>query len=72
MFEFEAEVQDGQIIIPDEYKTAMATTNAVKISLSRPPTDEPLTRANILYELMDNPVAAPGWRKMTRDEMHER
>lgn len=71
MFEFEAEVQDGQIIIPDEYKTVMAATSAVKISLSRPQT-EPLSKANILYELMANPVAAPGWRKMTREEMHER
>jgi hypothetical protein len=71
MFEFEAEVQGGQIMIPDEYKPAMAATSTVKITLSRPPV-EPLAKPNILYALMENPVAAPGWRQMTREEMHER
>jgi hypothetical protein len=71
MFEFEAEVQDGQIIIPDEYKLAMTTTHTVKISLSGSP-QPPHVKSNILYEMMENPVSAPGWRQMTREEMHER
>jgi hypothetical protein len=71
MFEFEAEVQDGQILIPDEYKPAMAATSTVTVSvpnqvLSTAP------KTNILYKLMENPVAAPGWRTMTREAMHER
>jgi hypothetical protein len=71
MFEFEAEVQDGRILIPDEYKPVMAATSTVKVSGSNQ-VPSPATKTNILYRLMENPVAAPGWRTMTRESMHER
>jgi hypothetical protein len=71
MFEFEAEVQDGQILIPDEYKLAMAATSIVTVSGSNQ-LPSPATKPNILYRLMESPVAAPGWRTMTREEIHER
>jgi hypothetical protein len=71
MLEFEAEVQGGQIRIPDEYRSSFPDGTVVKITLSRPQV-EPLTQPNILHALMENPVAAPGWRQMTREEMHVR
>jgi hypothetical protein len=88
MFEFEAEVQNGQIIIPDEYRSDVANGTIVKITLPAQPKvnffDQPFiqelrqnppelrTKGGILGELMENPVSATGWREMTREEMHER
>jgi hypothetical protein len=71
MFEFEAEVQGGQIRIPDEYRSDVANGTIVKITLPRPQV-EPLAQPNFLHALMETPVAVPGWRQMTREERHER
>jgi hypothetical protein len=70
MFEFEAEVQDGRIMIPDEYRSSLPNGTIVKIIVSRSKA-EPSTNPNALYDRMENPVELPGW-KMTRDEMHDR
>jgi hypothetical protein len=34
MFEFEAEVQDGRIMIPDEYRSSLPNGTIVKITVS--------------------------------------
>jgi Uma2 family endonuclease len=70
MFEFEAEVQDGQIIIPAEYRSHFPNGTIVKVTVLRS-NAEPVTKPNVLYDQMVNPVELPGW-KMTRDEMHDR
>jgi hypothetical protein len=70
MFEFEAEVQDGRITIPSEYRSHFPNATIVKITVPRSKA-EPVTKPNVMYDLMENPVEVPGW-KMTRDEMHGR
>jgi hypothetical protein len=70
MFEFEAEVQAGQIIIPAEYRSHFPNGTIVKVTVLRS-NAEPVTKPNVLYDQMVNPVELPGW-KMTRDEMHDR
>jgi hypothetical protein len=71
MFEFEAEVQDGQISIPDEYRSDVANGTIVKIILPAQPKknffDQPF-----IQDLLKNPPTVIGSWKMTRDEMHER
>jgi hypothetical protein len=71
MFEFEAEVQDGQISIPDEYRSDVANGTIVKITLPAQPKhkffDQPF-----IQELIQNPPMVVGSWKMTRDEMHAR
>jgi hypothetical protein len=71
MFEFEAEVQGGQIRIPDEYRSDVANGTIVKITLPAQPKskffDQPFIQA-----LAQNPPIVLGPWKMTRDEMHER
>jgi hypothetical protein len=70
MIEFEAEVQNGQIVIPAEYRSHFPNGTIVKITVPRSKA-EPVTKPNVLYDRMANPVELPGW-KMTRDEMHDR
>jgi hypothetical protein len=71
MFEFEAEVQDGQIMIPDEYRSDVANGTIVKITLPAQPKhnffDQPF-----IQELIQNPPMVVGSWKMTRDEMYDR
>jgi hypothetical protein len=73
MFEFEAEaeVQDGQIVIPTEYRSHFPNGTIVKITLPIQPKhnffDQPF-----IQELIQNPPMVVGSWKMTRDEMHDR
>jgi hypothetical protein len=68
---FAAKVQDGQIIIPDEYRADLANGAIVIVTLPDKPkvkfSDHPL-----IQELMQNPPTVQGSWKMTRDEIHER
>lgn len=69
--EFQAVVDNGNIIIPEEYKQELTSVIAVKIVLLKQPQKE-TKQPDIMDELAKNPVSVPGIRSMSREEMHER
>lgn len=69
--EFQAVVDKGNIIIPEEYKQELTSVIAVKIVLLKQP-QEQAKQFDIMDELAQNPVSVAGIRSMTREEMHER
>ena len=68
--EFEAKVENGAISIPPEHQSLLADGSEVKVIVLLKP--KRISQNGIMAELMKNPIPAPGIRKMTRDEMHER
>jgi hypothetical protein len=69
--EFQATVEEGNIIIPEEYKQELTSVIAVKIVLLKQPQKQ-TKQFDIMDELAQNPFSVPGIRSMTREEMHER
>lgn len=69
--EFQARVENGIIIIPDEYKQELTNGEVVKVVVSKQSTKK-ISETGILAELAQNPVRVAGIRSITRDEMHER
>ncbi len=71
ILEFQATVEEGNIIIPEEYKQELTSVIAVKIVLLKQPQKQ-TKQFDIMDELSQNPVSVPGIRSITREEMHER
>jgi hypothetical protein len=69
--EFQAVVDKGNIIIPEEYKQELTSVIAVKIVLLKQPQKQ-TKQFDIMDELAQNPASVAGVRSMTREEMHER
>jgi hypothetical protein len=69
--EFQAKVENGVIVIPDEHKSDLAEVEQVKITL-RKPIKPPFFKDQFILQLLKNPVPVPGIRQITREEMHER
>lgn len=69
--EFQAVVDKGNIIIPEEYKQELISVIAVKIVLLKQPQKQ-TKQFDIMDELAQNPALVPGVRSMSREEMHER
>jgi RNA-binding protein YhbY len=69
--EFQARVENGVIVVPDEYKQSLAEANTVKVTVLKQ-AQKQASRPDIMDELAQNPVSVPGIRSLTREEMHER
>jgi hypothetical protein len=69
--EFQANVEEGKIIIPEEYKQELTSVNFVKIILLKQPQKQ-AKQFDFIDELGQNPVLVAGIRSMTREDMHER
>jgi hypothetical protein len=69
--EFQAQVENGVIIVPEQYKDELADGVVVKVIVSKPPVKK-ISTTGILAELAENPVLVQGIRFLTRDEIHER
>lgn len=69
--EFQARVENGVIVVPEEYQQELAEASAVKVTVLKQ-TKKSSSRPDILDELAQNPIVVPGIRSITRDEMHER
>ncbi len=67
--EFQARVENGVIVVPDEYKQSLAEANIVKVTVLKQPQRLP-SRPDSMDELAQNPVKVD--RFLTRDEVHER
>jgi len=69
--EFQAKVQNGIIVIPEEYQSDLAEVEQVKVTL-RKLTKPPFFEDEFISQLLQNPVPVAGIRHITREEMHKR
>ncbi|MBW4692327.1 MAG: hypothetical protein KME27_11230 [Lyngbya sp. HA4199-MV5] len=67
--EFQARVENGIIVVPDEYKQSLADVNTVKVIVLKQ-AQKQVPRPDIMDELAQNPVKVD--RFLTRDEIHDR
>ncbi|MER3432176.1 MAG: hypothetical protein C4288_01775 [Leptolyngbya sp. ERB_1_1] len=68
--EFQAKVENGVIVIPDEYKQEIVQANTVKIVVEKQSAKSTASRHDIMDELAQNPIKVD--RFLTRDESHDR
>lgn len=69
--EFQARVENGIIVVPDEYKQVIANHDTVTVVVSNQPKKR-ISQTGLIAALTRNPVAVPGIRSITREEMHDR
>lgn len=69
--EFEAQVENGVIIVPIEYQSAIAIHRSVRITIPAPKKPK-FSSHPLIQDLIENPVAVPGIRHMTRDAIYDR
>jgi len=69
--EFQTRVENGVIVVPEEYKQDLSEGSNVKVTLVEQ-SRKHISETKILAELMRNPIPVPGVRSMTREEMHDR
>lgn len=69
--EFQAKVENGIIVIPDEFQQELAEVSTVKIVVFKQPKKQ-TKQFDIMDELAQKPVSVPGIRSITREQMHER
>jgi hypothetical protein len=75
--EFQAQVKDGVILIPDQYKGSFNPAKDVQVILIQKNGSpiEPESSAmagNFLQELLANPVVVENFVPLTRDEIYDR
>jgi hypothetical protein len=67
--EFQAKVENGVIVVPDEYKQEIVGANTVKVIVEKPSVKS-VERPDIMDELAKKPIKVD--RFLTRDESHDR
>jgi hypothetical protein len=67
--EFQAQVKDGVIIIPDEYKQAVVDASTVKVTVSKP-TVKSAAHQDLIDVLTQTPI--PVNEFLTRDQANDR
>ncbi len=68
--EFETEIRNGVIEIPEQYKQELSDGHKIKVSIA---TEDPQQHSwSIMDELAQHPISVKGLGKLTRDEMHDR
>ena len=74
--EFQAKVENGVIVVPEAYQQEIAEAIAVKVTVLKPVALNPAkiqpAQPDILDQLAQNPIAIPGIRSLTRDQIHDR
>lgn len=69
--EFQAKVENGVIVVPEEYKQDLSEGSSVKVTVTKP-SKKRISETGILAELMHHPISVPGVRAISREEMHDR
>lgn len=67
--EFQANINNGVIEIPNEYKQEFEDGNSVKVIIMR---KQKNSSTGIIARLTSNPVKVKGFTPLTREEAHER
>jgi hypothetical protein len=65
--EFQTNIQDGTIEVPKEYRNKVR--GAVRVIIL---TEEHRGEENFIEYLMNNPIQAPGFTPMKREDIYER
>lgn len=71
--EFEAYVEDGKILIPEQYQKNFGNARHIKVILLKPleeTSDVSDVSNDILQELMNNPLEIDNFVPLTRDELY--
>lgn len=69
--EFQTTIENGVIVVPDEYKQDLSEGSSIKVTVVKQPKKR-ISETKMLAELMRNPIPVPGVRSITREEMHDR
>ena len=70
-FEFQAQVENGTIIVPDEHQAELAAVDRVTITIGLK-TKKKFTQNEFIQELIANPAIVPGIRQMNREQIYDR
>lgn len=65
--EFQTKIKDGTIEVPSEYRNKIK--GAVRVIILA---EEDRPETNMIEYLMNNPIQAPGFKPMKRDEIYDR
>jgi hypothetical protein len=68
--EFQTEIENGTIVIPDEFKQELENGDVVNVTVLK--RVKRIAQAGILAQLVQHPVPINGLRSITRDELHDR
>ncbi len=68
--EFETQVKQGMIYIPEEYKNKLKEGTQVIVIIN--PLDQAKKKTRLMDKLAENPISVKGQRKLTREEIHKR
>lgn len=68
--EFQANIKDGRIEIPDQFRQEFEQQKNVKVILIKQVEDT--QSAIFLLNLLKNPICIEGFTPLTRDEIYER
>lgn len=64
--EFTTKIHQGNIVIPQEYAESLQENLEIEVIV------RPKIKKRLLDELAKYPVSAAGWRKLNRDQIHDR
>ncbi len=67
--EFQARVENGAIVVPDEYQKALVEAGLVTVIVLKPSQKKP-SRPDIMDDLTKNPIKVD--RFLTRTELYDR
>ena len=69
--EFETRIENGRIVIPEQYQQTFGDSLQVKVIVLKPePVGEP--QDDIIAELLEHPLQIDNFMPQTRDELYDR
>lgn len=66
--EFQTEIEDGMIVVPEQYRSEIDGRQVRVIILA----EEKAEPYDIISELINNPLQIPDFKPLTRDEIYDR
>ena len=67
--EFQANIQNGFIEIPEQYKSQFVTQNSIKVILLKPEENAPVE--DLIEQLLKNPIQVEEFQPLKRNEIYE-
>jgi len=68
--EFQARVENGVIVVPEQYKQSLMDGNLVKVIVLQQTQNISRARPDIIDQLTEHPIKVDGF--FTRNEIHDR
>ncbi|NMG09612.1 hypothetical protein [Brasilonema sp. UFV-L1] len=67
--EFQANIQNGFIEIPEQYKSQFVTQKSIKVILLKPEENAPVE--DLIDKLLKNPIQVEEFQPLKRNEIYE-